>query len=134
MSMYYKSKIFEIFKNNDSNFKNYVEILEEYKKYNILETIKSELYNKIKEIYPILNDEILNEISELVQSKKLKFEFELIAKPEPYNYDDENEIKLQESIKNIKYLSNNNQKKEITWKTSREILGKNWRLLFYFLC
>ena len=129
MSMYDKSKIFEIFENNDSNFKNYVEILEEYKKYDILETIKSELHNKIKEIYPILNDEILNNISELVQSKKLKFEFELIAKPEPYNYDDENEIKLQESIKNIKYLSNNNQKKEITWKTSREILGKNTVIL-----
>ena len=129
MSIDYKSKIFEIFAKYDSNVQNIVKKLREYYKYNILETIKKNLYNKIEAKYSNLNDEIINEISEQVKSKKLKLEFEYKEPPEPYNYDDENEIKLQESIKKIKYFSNYNQKEEVIWKSSREILGENTVIL-----
>ena len=124
-----KSKIIEIFENYDNNWIQIREILEKYKKYDILKTIKSELYNKIKDTYLNLDDKIINEISEKVQNKKLKIEIEYKIKPESYNYDDENGIKLQESIKKIKYFLNNNQKKDVIWKPCREILGKTTVIL-----
>ena len=121
-SYQYNESFLDIFAKYDDNFQQLDIILNKFKKFNVLNKIKKKLAEELRKIFAnnfySLN---ANEIENLVKQKKLKFSFEYLRKPQPYNYsyDEKEEKKLQESLKNIEDLQNIDN---ILWKSCREIL------------